>query len=107
MVTGSQVLQATGTTTDFDSQSVEVRRRSTLEFESLVKQSGHPQRTNRSSWGPNLQQGDTSKPSNCPNSNVGPLTDSCLPCAAGRNLKSSGGSSGGHLTSSPCDFRTA
>ncbi|PKI70624.1 hypothetical protein CRG98_008998 [Punica granatum] len=47
-------------------------RRDTLELESVIAQSGHPQRTNHSSWGPNPQQGDTSKSSNCLNSNVGP-----------------------------------
>ncbi|PKI75198.1 hypothetical protein CRG98_004422 [Punica granatum] len=47
------VLQAAGTTTDFDSRSVGVRRCSTLELESLVAQPGHPQRTNCSSRGPN------------------------------------------------------
>ncbi|PKI69679.1 hypothetical protein CRG98_009950 [Punica granatum] len=49
-----------------------MQQHSTLELESLVQQSRHPQRTNRSSWGPNPRQGNTRKSSNCLNSNVGP-----------------------------------
>ncbi|PKI66967.1 hypothetical protein CRG98_012632 [Punica granatum] len=68
--TGEHVLQAVGTTADSDSRSVGVHRRSTLELESLVTQLAHSQQTNHSSWGPNLQQGDTNKARDCPNSNV-------------------------------------
>ncbi|PKI48577.1 hypothetical protein CRG98_030996 [Punica granatum] len=43
--TRSQVLQATGTTTDSDSRSVGVCRRPTLKLESHITRLGHPQQT--------------------------------------------------------------